>query len=335
MVIYTVDMFDIYKIEDLHKDLFMRKETLEFQLRIYQTKFDEFMKLNCKELLIFERKKEQTLLQLMGAPRPKYPNNFVPFNSRCGNNVSKVNTNTGDLLPDNTVMLQMKAIALDPAVKEFKKIIAELKNELVIINSKINGIYNRLNKMFSFTEINLRRYLNSLVQYYSGRLAFDDVMKDIFNIEFNNTGMYFDVKEAKNYDMFKLLIKKIPKSWHSIGFIIYLELLYVILIEDLEKIDSAIALSFIESEKQNRKKRMDIILDKVKTLDSQKLAAEKTKLALDTSLYDNSSKIASEFLLSRKDRHDEIVKAANDSAENNRNFGYTPSVASRMINPNK
>ena len=59
MKYYTPEMFEPANLETLLKPLFMQKETWEFQLNIYQSKFDEFKKLNFPEMLIFERKKEQ------------------------------------------------------------------------------------------------------------------------------------------------------------------------------------------------------------------------------------------------------------------------------------
>ncbi len=182
MIYYSPDMFEITHLDEKLKPLYMQKETLEFKLQQFTTNFDMFKKINYSELLIYERKKSQN----------------------------------SNIVPDKIVLQQIKALEDDKSVIEFKQIIDELTRDLKNINTTINNEYKKINDLFEFKEKNLQRYLIELNQFYTGGLTFNELMEDIFNNEFNNVKLYYELAAQRIYDVLFLIVSKAPKEWQHI-----------------------------------------------------------------------------------------------------------------------
>ncbi len=176
---YTPDIFDVSQLHITFSELFTKKETLEYKLQQYQKAFDAFKSMNFPELLIYERKKE-------------YNKNIIP---------------------DKSVLMQIKANESDLAVKEFRQTINVLNKELKEINTLIKKEEFKLQNMFQFKEINLNRYLKTLDMYYNDSFLFTDLFEDIFNNEFNDKQLYTEINLQRNYSIFNLLILRAPNEW--------------------------------------------------------------------------------------------------------------------------
>ena len=182
MKYYTPEMFEPANLETLLKPLFMQKETWEFQLNIYQSKFDEFKKLNFPEMLVFERKKEQD----------------------------------PTLIPDKQILQQFKEIEKEPAVVSFKKSITKLKRDIRNIDQEIANETKRLNDMFSFRDKNYEIYVEYLNRYYMGKSTFTDLMELVFTNEFNDKKIYYEVAGLRNLPILNLLVQKSPLKFRDI-----------------------------------------------------------------------------------------------------------------------
>ncbi len=211
---YTPEMFDITKVEELNKELIMQKETIEFQLRVYEGEFDKFKQTNYPELLIYERKK-------------------------------KIEST---LPPDAIILNQLKVLSNDESSVEFNKVITSLNNELQDIDFKIKRLYMRFDCLFSFTSINLSSYLRWLDLYFSDSYSFDTMMVSIFNNEFLDSNIYNYIKDTNNVDTLELIFKKIPVDWKDIGRVLVDEVKYL-LDSNVDKGNTAIL-----EKRENRKR---------------------------------------------------------------------------------
>ena len=182
MKYYTPGMFEPDNIETLLKPLFMQKETWEFQLGIYQEKFDTYKKVNFPEMLIFERKKEQD----------------------------------PSLIPDKHILQQFKEIEKEPAVVSFRKTITKLKRDIRNIEQEIANETKRLNSMFSFKDKNYEIYVEYLNRYYLGKCTFTDLMEIVFTNEFNDKRIYYEVAGLRNMPILNLLVQKSPLKFRDI-----------------------------------------------------------------------------------------------------------------------
>jgi len=273
MIYYTPEMFTLESLRDILEPLFMEKETLEFQIDIYQKKFDLFRKVNYKELLIYERKRALD----------------------------------SSLLPSLHVLSQIKVIEKDEAVKEFRQILSNLKRELSNIENEISNEENKIKKMFTFKDVNLRKYLNEMSLYYKGILSFENIMRNIFNNEFLNAEIYTDVHGLRNYKIIEMLIKNCPLDWKLFFRIIYVEAVYVYTIEDLMNSSPEEVDAYIQIEEQRRNKRYSDILEKISNISIMKERVKSERSALDMSLTEIPRNISSQFVRLRQERHKEII----------------------------
>lgn len=179
MIYYSPDMFELTFLDETLKPIYMQKETIEFKLKQFQTNFDSFKRINYESLLIYERKKNQN------------PN----------------------IIPDKIVLQQLKALEDDVSVIEFKQTIDKLTRDLKNINTTINNEYKKINNLFEFKEKNLQRYLVELNQFFNGSLTFNELMEDIFNNEFNNKKLYYELAAQRIYDVLFLIVSKAPQEW--------------------------------------------------------------------------------------------------------------------------
>lgn len=182
MTHYSIDDFNVDKIEEKYPELFMQKETLEFQLDQYQKNFDSFKKMFYEAMLVYERKKVQN------------PN----------------------LIPDKVVLQQIKALENDPAVKEFRQSIDKLKRELKNVTTQIDNLVGKITKMFEFKEQNCMKYFTAFNEVLNKKLDIDLLMEDIFNNEFNDRSLYYELKYARNYEVIGLMVLNAPASWNTL-----------------------------------------------------------------------------------------------------------------------
>ncbi len=176
MIFYTPAMFDPTNLEELFKPLYAKKETFEFQLNILEEKFDGFKRINFPEMLIFEKKK----------------------------------THEPALIPDKVVLDQYKKIEDEPAVAEFRQRITKLKKDIKNINIQIANETAKIKSMFSFTDRHYELYVNNLNKYYKGGMQFTAMMEIIFENEFNNKEIYYEVAGLRNYRILQMLYEKAP-----------------------------------------------------------------------------------------------------------------------------
>lgn len=280
MIYYTPEMFTVDSIKDILEPLFLEKETLEFQIGIYQQKFDLLRKLNYKELMIYERQK----------------------------------VSNSSLLPSLKVLSQIKSIEKDEAAKEFIQILCGLKRELSNIETLISNEEKKINNMFSFKESNLIKYLNRSSLYFENLISFEMVMRDIFNNEFLNADIYTDVSALRNYEILSMIIKKIPVVWRDFARILYDEAKYVYTLEDLKESSQQEYESFILSEKLKRDARYNKVLSKISLLDAEKSSIKKERLSLDDGLSNRSKELSAKFVRLRADKHKEIIHNLEQSA---------------------
>lgn len=203
MNVYIPEMFDVEKIEVFAADLLLKRETCEFQLNVFQTNLDKFKKENFKDILIFERMRDKN---------PK-------------------------LIPDKSILKQMKIVESDPSVKNFKQTISKLKREIKNINTMIENVRIKIGKMFKFDDIDVMKYLNGLLAYQEGVSTFDELMEMIFKNEFNNKKMYYEVAGLRNYKVLSLLHDKAPQKWKKIMALILDETRYTFIKEEFKLIE--------------------------------------------------------------------------------------------------
>ena len=203
MIYYTPEMFEKESLEERLEGLFTQKETLEFQLGQYNEKFDTFKKINYEAMFIYERKK----------------------------------VHDKGLIPNKKVLQQVKAIETDEAVKEFRQTITTLSRDLKNVQNTIDNEAKKIENMFSFKEFNLKRYYNDFKLYMDGGLPFEHLMEDIFNTEFNNKKMYYDIAALRNYAILYMLIEKAPTEAQRLMRLIYDEAKYVYIKEEVNIID--------------------------------------------------------------------------------------------------
>lgn len=273
MINYTIDMFDISKLQERFKPLFLEKETIEYKLNIYETKFTALKNKHYKDLLIYERKK----------------------------------TFDKTLLPNLKVISQLKISENNVVIKEFKQIISTLKQELLNIQSIIDKEATKINSMFTFEYMNLKQYLDLLNKYFNNELPFENLMKFIFNIEFLNSDMYNDISGLRNYPILALLIKKIPAAWKDLATIIYGEVKYIYTLEDLQNNTPDAVDVFIQSEKIKREERKNKAWSIQQKLIAENDTTKQNYTTLNNSLQDRPQEIATNFIISRIDRHKEIL----------------------------
>jgi hypothetical protein len=181
MKYYTPDMFDYNKIGEIFKPLYMKKETLEFQMGIYQDKLDTYKKLNFPEMLVYERKKEQN----------------------------------PTLIPDKVVLQQFKELEKEPAISKFNKTITQLKRDIKNIDQEIDNQAKKISNMFSFKEKNYEIYLEYLNRYYLGVSSFTELMELIFTNEFNDKKIYYEVAALRNMPVLNLLYQRSPVQYRE------------------------------------------------------------------------------------------------------------------------
>lgn len=276
MSIYTQDMFDVTKIEDNHNTLFMQKETLEFQIKVYQEKYDSFRKIKYKDLLVYERKKE--------------------FEQ--------------SLLPNAVVLKQMNSLESDPSIKEFRQTIVKWKRDLKNINTQISNEIKKLETMFQFNDRDLARYVERFDTYFNNRISFDELMKDIFNKEFRNQNMYFEIKEQRNYDVLQLLSIRAPLNWMIFMNDILSEIKYLYTIEDM-KINGENFDVYIQTEEQRRNLRIKRAKNQLLAVENLKKTLKNERTALTKATFLDPVESARAFVRDRQDTHLEIFKSSN------------------------
>lgn len=274
MILYTPEMFDVENLKTTLHPLFMEQETLEFQISVFQEKFDLLLTLHYKDLLVYERKKEKN----------------------------------ASLMPNIHILQQLKQLEDDESVTEFRQILGVLKRDLNIVNGHIDKETFVLNTMFAFRSFNVDRYLNNLILYYDGFLNFDDVMKDIFNNEFNDANIYESVHTLRTHNIINMLVLRSPVDWKDFARLIVDESKYVFALEDLmtespEEVDD-----FIIAESHKRENRFEYAKRKQTSIANAKKNTLLDRKALDLKFENRPRIISEEFIQSRIDRHKEIIE---------------------------
>lgn len=293
MIEYTVDMFDKTKVEQTNKDLFMRKETVTFQLNVFEKYFNDYKHGNFSELIKFERLKK-------------------------GNN---------KLLPNAVVLSQMKTISIDDSAKEFIENIKKLQIELNVLNKQIDILFSRFDIMFSFSEMNLKKYMFLFNRYFEEKEHIENVMYAIFDMEFLDIYMFDSVKKTKNIPILNLLVEKCPLDWKDFFRILIAELHYIFKCVDFE--DGSELQSFKDANKIKRTERKNNINYLSKLLINR--TQLNTQLGSDDEV-DRAFKSKVDFSLSRIDRHKEILDIAEQSDLGNKHAGKVPFAAKRLKN---
>jgi len=253
--------------------LFLEKETLEFKINIFKTQFEFLKKTTYNDMMIYERKKV-----------------FHP-----------------ELLPNTTVLAQLKIFEADVSVKEFKQILVSLNRELSDITTIIDTAKSNRNKMFSFKEINVKNYILSFVNYFDEKVSFDYIIKSIHNNEFLNNDTILSCPSLKNYDMLNKMYLEIPTIYKSFAKILLEEAKYLYFIEILEVLSPEDVVLFIESESEQRNNRKSEILMILQIISNTESNTIKNRTALDDSLSDIPTKIASDFIRSRLDADASLI----------------------------
>ena len=277
MTEYTINMFDLSKIRETHRPLFMIQESLEFKLNIFQTQFDSIRQTHYSELLVYERMKEHD----------------------------------PTLLPNSKVINQIRSLSGDPSVKEFRQTIVQLKREIHNNQTHIDNEIIKLEHLFSFKDRSLIEYVNQLDGYFKATLSFDELMKTIFTNEFYNVDLYMELMECNNMAVVRLLISRVPVEWKPLMEILIEELEYLRVIKGMDGNDEAIHL-YITDEYENRSQRIEYVTHKLARI--KYLNTRATEINNDGTIFNNPKEAASEFARERNGRHKEILKANRDAA---------------------
>lgn len=178
MKIYTAETFTEDGIEVEVLELNLALETVEYAYNYLLDQVTSVKRANFKELLTYETMKK---------------------------------TNP-DLSPDLIVLNQMKALERDTAFSEHKKTLTNFEEEIRVLKAQITKLLECASKNFSFEVENYNKYIGLYTELVEDpsevKIAF--LMLEIFNIEFNNRLMYFDVRWTRMYSIIELLIEKAP-----------------------------------------------------------------------------------------------------------------------------
>jgi ribosomal protein S20 len=185
----TPEMFTEDGINEQLKDIIMQKETLEFQLENLRKQVDDIKSVLYKELLVYERKKIQN------------PN----------------------LVPDVTVLTQLKELERSPEYKDIKARMDSLKIQIKQINEVVESKKIKLNNLFRFHTTDLKNYVKKFELYIDTQDVdkFEELMKFIFEKEFQDRRLYTIINLQRNYPVFNLLMEKVPEMYKTIfGYIL-------------------------------------------------------------------------------------------------------------------
>ena len=183
------EMFTEDGINKQLKETIMQKETAEFQYNTLRKKVDEIKAVMYKELLVYERKKEHNK----------------------------------HIIPDVIVLSQLKELERSPEYKEIKASMDSLKIRIKNLSNIIESKKSKLNKLFKFHRVDLLNYVKKFQQYLNtkNKDIFIDLMKDIFEKEFQSRKLYTIVNLQRNYPIFNILLEKVPNDYKTIfGFIL-------------------------------------------------------------------------------------------------------------------
>jgi len=273
---YSVEMFDYASIEKNNRELFLRMETVEYNLQIYKKHFDDFKKENYFELYLFEK-------------------------------------NKNNLPPNYIVINQINAVFNDPSSSEFVSIIKGLENELAIVKVEIKKLFFGLDNMFSFNFVNLKNYLSFFERYFDNSAKFDDLMYQLFDKEFNAREMYDDIKESNNASIVYLIYNRSPVDWKDFFRAIYFEFEYCQKMNKMIADNDSIELQiFLEENAFDRQKRFSIVKKQRKNIIN---LSTKMNSNSSEQLYDYVLKSKEDFMISRVENEKRIINDSVHSRE--------------------
>lgn len=199
------EMFTIDGIMQSLKDIVMQKETLEFKFNNLKKQVDTIKSAYYKDLLIYERKKEQNK----------------------------------NLIPDLNVLTQLKDLERTDDYKRIKASMDDLKIQIKQIDDLIESKKNKLSKMFKFHSVDLKNYTLMFEKYLNtkNKLHFEELMATIFEKEFQDRRLYILVKLQRNYEIFNILFEKVPSLYKTVFSYILQEQVNLDSIEDEENFE--------------------------------------------------------------------------------------------------
>ena len=183
MTIYYEHDFTLEGIPTKFSPLLSTIETDEYEYNFILTQIDDIKKQSFKELYIYEQMKKTDKT----------------------------------VKPNIMVLSQVKSLERDVTYIEFTKKLYSLKNKIKIQKQEIEKHKIKLSTLFTFTDYNLKKYLDLATIYYddSSEYNLDILMEEIFNNEFGSKTIYYDVRWSMQLDIFLLLLKKSPQDYQS------------------------------------------------------------------------------------------------------------------------
>lgn len=184
MEIYTADMFTNEGVEISITPLRTQLEIVEYTYNYLLKQIDDVKKNVFQELYVYEtmKKTDKTLI------------------------------------PNITVLTQFKALERDPTYLDFKKELEIAKTEIKLLNIQIDREFAKISNTFTFTEYNLKRYLDLSILFFSSQSDYDmnQLMDAICTNELGMSKIFQDLRWSRSYDVYQLIIEKAPQDWQSL-----------------------------------------------------------------------------------------------------------------------
>jgi len=128
----------------------------------------------------------------------------------------KINNKT--IIPDKIVLSQYKLLEKDENYLRIKREINNYKIKINNINKIINDKRKYLNSLFKFDQLNYLKYIDIFTIFLENEddVVLDSLFEEIFNNEFLDKDLYYDIKWTRNYDVFNLIVEQAPEEMRTI-----------------------------------------------------------------------------------------------------------------------
>ena len=184
MKIYKKEDFLLDNINDIMMLYITELETLEFKYNMLNDRVVTIKKQIFHELFLYEQMK----------------------------------INDKNVIPNKIVLSQYKLLEKDENYLRIKSEIEQYKLKIKNINKLIDDKSKYLNALFKFDRLNYLKYIDmfDMVLNDNNTIKLDLLFEEIFNNEFLDKTLYYNIKWTRNYDVFNLLVEQAPEEMRSI-----------------------------------------------------------------------------------------------------------------------
>jgi len=128
----------------------------------------------------------------------------------------KINDKT--IIPDKIVLSQYKLLEKDENYLRIKKEIDDYKRKINNINKIITDKRKYLGGLFKFDQLNYIKYIEIFTIFLENEddIVLDSLFEEIFNNEFLDKELYYNIKWTRNYEIFNLIVEQAPEEMRAI-----------------------------------------------------------------------------------------------------------------------